>query len=137
MSEPEVMRPMRKLGGRFYWASRSRFLYPGLYVGQRRILPLPGVDVPGVKFPLVLKLVEFPEQTVVIAKHQPEYAPLPAHIFPGDPNGRICCCWKLTWRQRLTLLCTGRIWHEILTFRQPLQPQLLRLDKPEMRKEGK
>ena len=28
-----------------------------------------------------MKLVEFPEQTVVIAKDQPEYLPLPAQEF--------------------------------------------------------
>lgn len=29
----------------------------------------------------------------------------------------------------------GKIWHRILTFGQPLQPQLLEIDKPFKRKE--
>ena len=81
-----------------------------------------------------MKLIEFPEQTVVIAKDQPEYLPLPAHVFKDNPHeGRIACCWKLTVRERIKVLFIGIIWHEILTFRQPLQPQLLTVDKPEMK----
>lgn len=78
-----------------------------------------------------MQLTEFPEQTVVYAKDQPEYMPLPAHQV-GDREGIIICCWKLSWRERLRLLRSGRIWHHVLTFHQPLQPQLLSVDKPEM-----
>src|SRR3546814_13185248 len=77
-----------------------------------------------------MDLVEFPEQTVVYAKDQPEYRPLPAYQDPADVHGRIVCCWRLTWRERLMLLLTGRVWHEVLTFHQPLQPQLLQIDRP-------
>lgn len=79
-----------------------------------------------------MKLVNFPEQTVVIAKDQPEYLPLPAHRFVNDPEGRIACCWKLTWRERLAVLLTGTIWHQVLTFNKPLQPQMLTTEKPVM-----
>lgn len=77
-----------------------------------------------------MKLIPFPEQTVVIAKDQPEYQPLPAFQFAHDPTGRIACCWQLTFRERLKLLFTGRLWHIIMAFHQPLQPQLLQLEKP-------
>jgi hypothetical protein len=79
-----------------------------------------------------MKLIEFPEQTIVIAKDQPEYLPLPAHRFADDPHGRIACCWCMTWRERLHVLWTGIVWHEILTFNQSLQPQRLSTDKPDM-----
>ena len=79
-----------------------------------------------------MKLIEFPEQTVIIAKDQPEYLPLPAHINHEDECGTVTCCWKLDWRERLAVLFGGVIWHQILTFNQPLQPQLLQADKPEM-----
>ena len=78
-----------------------------------------------------MKLIEFPEQTTVFAKDQPEYLPLPAHRF-GDAEGRIACVWSLTWRERIRVLLTGRIWHQVLTFDQPLQPQLLTVEKPAM-----
>ncbi len=77
------------------------------------------------------KLIEFPEQTVVIAKDQPEYNPLPAHQFK-DETGRIACCWQLSIADRIRLLLTGKIWHQILTFNMPLQPQLITVEKPEM-----
>lgn len=83
-----------------------------------------------------MKLIEFKEQTVVIAKDQPEYLPLPAHQFK-DPQGRIAFCWKMSWKERLKALWTGILWHEVLTFNGPLQPQLLSTDKPDMQKGGR
>lgn len=78
-----------------------------------------------------MKLVSFPEQTVVIAKDQPEYFPVPAHRF-NDEEGRIAFCWSLSWRERLGVLFAGTIWHQVLTFNRPLQPQKLTVEKPEM-----
>ena len=82
-----------------------------------------------------MKPVSFPEQTVVIAKDQPQYLPLPAHVKPHDkydPSCRMTFCWQLSWRERLTLLVTGRLWHQVLTFNSPLQPQLLLVKKPDL-----
>ena len=79
-----------------------------------------------------MKLIEFPEQNIIIAKDQPEYLPLPAKRFAGDPQGRIVCCWKLTWRERMKILFRGLVWHQVLTFNKPLQPQLLTIEKPEL-----
>lgn len=79
-----------------------------------------------------MKIIEFPEQTVVYAKDQPEYQPLPAHRYKDDPQGRIACCWQLSWKERLAVLFSGKLWHQILTFKQPLQPQMLTVEKPEM-----
>lgn len=76
-----------------------------------------------------MNLIEFPEQTVVIAKDQPQYVPMPAYLHE---NGTVVCCWRLTWRERFKLLLTGLMWHNVLTFGQPLQPQLLEVDKPPM-----
>ena len=79
-----------------------------------------------------MNLIEFPEQTVVIAKDQPQYLPLPAYRWPNDPEGRIACCWQLTWRERFLVLIRGRLWHQVLTFNSALQPQLLTVEKPKM-----
>jgi hypothetical protein len=73
-----------------------------------------------------MKPITFPEQTCVYAEHQPEYMPLPA-FRAGD--GTVTTCWKLTWRERLTMLLTGKMWLSVLTFNQSLQPL-----KPEARK---
>lgn len=75
-----------------------------------------------------MELVDFPEKNVTYAADQSQYRPLPACRF-GGPEGRVVFCWSLTWRERLRLLWTGAVWHSVLTFNQPLQPQLLSLDK--------
>lgn len=84
----------------------------------------------------VLQIISFPEQTDVYAEDQPEYQALPAHRF-GGPEGRIACCWSLSWRERLCVLLTGRIWQQVLTFGHPLQPQLLTVEKPKMGQHAK
>lgn len=80
-----------------------------------------------------MKALEFPEQTTVFAKNQPEYRPLPAHRF-RDAEGRVAFCWGLTWRERLVVLATGKLWHVVLTFDEPLQPQQLSVDPPTMKR---
>jgi len=74
-----------------------------------------------------MKPIEFDNQNVVFAQDQPEYQPLPA--FRQD-DGHIVCCWRLTWRERWAVLFKGVIWHSVLTFNNPLQPQMLMVDNP-------
>lgn len=74
-----------------------------------------------------MKPLRFEECNAEYAKDQPEYLPLPVHKTAG---GKVIFCWGLTWRERLGVLLTGRIWHSVLTFNSPLQPQLPSLDKP-------
>ena len=79
-----------------------------------------------------MQAAEFPEQNMVIAKDQPQYLPIPAHLVPGDPDGTMVFCWKLSFAERLALLFGGVIWHRVMTFGIPLQPQSLSLEKPPM-----
>jgi hypothetical protein len=72
--------------------------------------------------------IKFKEQNVVFAENQKEYKPLPAYVDPGS-DGYTVSCWKLSLRERIKLLCTGRIWIGQLTFHKPLQPQLPGVDK--------
>lgn len=78
-----------------------------------------------------MNLIEFKEQTEIIAKDQPEYLPMPALILQNQ-EGTVICCWKLTWKEKLKILFTGKIWHSVWTFGQPVQPQLLEVDKPDL-----
>lgn len=75
-----------------------------------------------------MKPIDFPQAFVLIAKDQLQYIPLPAHVA----DGVVTCCWQLSLRERLSLLFSGKIWHQIHTFRQPLQPQRLDIRQPEM-----
>ena len=78
-----------------------------------------------------MKLNDFPESNVAIAKDQPEYQTLYAYKVPNDLMGRTVTRWKLSWKERLKLLFTGVLWHEIATFNQSLQPQYLSVHKDE------
>ena len=65
----------------------------------------------------------------VYAKDQPEYLPLPSR---ADANGTVVTCWKLTWRERLTVLLRGTFYLTLMTFNKPLQPIRCSIDKPEV-----
>ena len=70
--------------------------------------------------------IEFPERTIVWAEDQPPYLPLPAYT---DERETISC-WRLTWRERLTVLWRGRLWLRQLNFGLPLQPQVPQVESP-------
>lgn len=76
-----------------------------------------------------MKPVAFPEQTVVMAKDQPEYLPLPAH---RDAEGLVTTCWKLTFKERLIVLFLGKFWFQQHTFGMRLQPQRPSVEMPEL-----
>lgn len=65
--------------------------------------------------------VEFPEQTTVVAKDQPEYLPLPAIIY-DSPEGEVVSCWKMSWKERLQILLTGKVWLSLWCFHKPITP---------------
>jgi hypothetical protein len=79
-----------------------------------------------------MKPVHFPESNAIFAKDQPEYLPLPSFIDPNDKNGSVVFCWELTFKERLKLLFTGKVWVSIWTFKNPLQPSRLTINKSEV-----
>jgi len=70
--------------------------------------------------------IEFPEQTIVWAKDQPPYLPLPA--FTNEEE--TISCWSLTWLERLRILWTGRLWLRQMNFGDKLQPQAPCVESP-------
>ena len=66
---------------------------------------------------------EFSQQNIVFAKDQPEYLPLPAFVVESAERP-VTSCWGMTWRERLRVLFTGRVYFTQLTFGAPLQPQI-------------
>ena len=73
--------------------------------------------------------IGFPEQNAVLAKDQPQYLPLPVHRELTLP-GTVISCWRLTLRERLQVLFTGRLWLSQLTYGSPLQPQRPSIENP-------
>jgi hypothetical protein len=77
-----------------------------------------------------MKAVKFPEMNIEIAKNQEEYLTLPAYIEKHpEGNGEVISCYQLTWKERIKVLFTGKIWWTQLTFGKPLQPQRASVDK--------
>lgn len=70
--------------------------------------------------------IEFPEQTMVWAKDQPPYLPLPAFVNERE----TISLWSLTWAERFRLLWTGRLWLRQMNFGAPLQPQAPTTESP-------
>lgn len=77
-----------------------------------------------------MKPIEFAEQNVVYAKDQPEYLPLPALKKEGI-EGEVISCWGLSWKERFTVLLTGKIWLSLWSFGKPLTPSRLTTIKSE------
>lgn len=75
-----------------------------------------------------MKPMEFPQQTMVLAKDQPEYIPLPVFYDSQGPEGIAISCFKLSWRERIKILFTGRLWIQQLTFHRGFSPQLPSVD---------
>jgi len=78
-----------------------------------------------------MKPVEFKHQNIVYAKDQPEYQPLPA-LKIGNPNGDIVSCWKLSAKERIKIVFTGRVWLSLMSFNQPLTPSYLSVNRKEV-----
>ena len=74
--------------------------------------------------------VTFPGSNVVLAKDQPEYLPLPAHVAPGA-YGIVTTCWELTDEDLAKIIETRKVWCSQYTFNTGLQPQLLTVETPE------
>ena len=77
-----------------------------------------------------MRPVEFPGANAVYGKDQPEYNPLPS--MRSSDGSQVCSCWGLNLRERLRVLFTGRVYLTLLTFGQPLQPQLMTVEPPEL-----
>lgn len=78
----------------------------------------------------VLEGVDLP--VTVYAETQPEYQNFPLFKYP---DGDVLSRWKLTLRERLTVLFTGNIYLFVSTFHHPLQPVMLQTNKPDMHDE--
>ncbi|OGU55427.1 MAG: hypothetical protein A2V66_16760 [Ignavibacteria bacterium RBG_13_36_8] len=74
-----------------------------------------------------MKPIKFKGSNIVFAENQPEYLSLPAHKAEG---GTVTSCWGLTFRERIKILLKGKLYFSVLTFNQPLQPQLPSVNNP-------
>jgi hypothetical protein len=73
-----------------------------------------------------MKPIDFPESNKVWAEDQPPYLPLPAYT---DDEVTVSC-WRLSWKERIVSLFTGRFWLRQLNFGKALQPQSVSVFSP-------
>ena len=78
-----------------------------------------------------MKPVEFKHQNIVFAKDQPEYQPLPA-LRIDSPEGEVVSCWKLSFKERIKIVFTGRVWLSLMSFNKPLTPSYLAVNRKEV-----
>lgn len=78
-----------------------------------------------------MKPVKFKEVNVTYAEDQPEYNPLPGFKDSG-PTGEFISCWHLSFRERIRLLLTGKLWVSLWTFHKPLTPSFFTTKKSEV-----
>lgn len=81
-----------------------------------------------------LVCVDFPQANVKFAEHQDDYITLPAYR-EDDDTGLVISCWRLSWWQRVVVLFTGKLWHQQLTYGEPLQPVIVHTGNPFKQKE--
>lgn len=80
-----------------------------------------------------MKPIEFKEQNKIYAKNQPPYLSLPVYE-DNDLGGRVIHCWKLSLKERIKILFTGKLWINVLNFKNPLQPILPMINCPFLRR---
>lgn len=76
-----------------------------------------------------MKPIEFEGSNCVYAEEQEEYLSLPAYKH-GDNQGSVSACWKVTFREKLKILFTGKIYITLLSFGKPLTPHRLEVNSP-------
>lgn len=78
-----------------------------------------------------MKPIKFKEANVTFAKDQPEYQQLPA-LKLETQQGEVITCWNLTFKERLKILFTGKLWMCLLSFNKPLTPSFLSVNKSDL-----
>lgn len=76
-----------------------------------------------------MKPIKFKESNSVFAENQDEYKSLPAFV---DKDGIVVTCYKLSFIDIVKVIFTGKIWLGVMTFKKPLQPQLLSVNKEDI-----
>ena len=72
--------------------------------------------------PVLPSSPQFPES--VLAKGQKGSLPLPvARVLYTDGARSMISCYRLSWRERMQILLTGKVWWEQMTFGGRLQQQ--------------
>jgi len=75
--------------------------------------------------------VKFKGQNVIYAESQPENLPLPA-LKINSPRGEVVSCWALSFKERVKILFTGKLWVSLMCFNKPLTPSYFSVNRKEV-----
>lgn len=78
-----------------------------------------------------MEAVKSPEQNIVFAENQPEYLLLPGFLNKST-KGEFIFCMRLSLKERIKLLVTGKLWCMLLTFNNPLTPSYFTVTKADV-----
>ena len=78
-----------------------------------------------------MKPIKFKHQNSTYAKNQLEYQPLPALKIEGE-EGHVVSCWKMSFKERIIVLFTGKIWMNLMSFNKPLMPSFLSVNRKDV-----
>jgi hypothetical protein len=78
-----------------------------------------------------MRAIEFKEVNKVLAKNSAKYKSLPIFL-DGRSEGVAVSCYRLSFKERLKVLFSGKIWHGQMTFHKPFQPQLMSVNKSDL-----
>lgn len=78
-----------------------------------------------------MKPVKFKHQNVVFAEDQPEYQQLPA-LKIDTPTGEVISCWRLSFKERVKIIFTGKVWLSLMSFNKPLTPSFIAVNRKEV-----
>lgn len=78
-----------------------------------------------------MKPIKFKHSNVVFAKDQPEYQQLPA-LKLDTPEGEVISCWKMSIKERIIILFTGKMWLSLMSFNKELTPSYLSVNRKDV-----
>lgn len=78
-----------------------------------------------------MKPIKFKYQNTVYSKNQSEYQELPS-LKLDTAEGEVISCWKLSFKERIIVLITGKIWLSLMSFNNPLTPSFLSTKRKEV-----
>ncbi len=78
-----------------------------------------------------MKPIKFKDHNKVYAENQPEYQPLPVLKFDTS-EGEVIACWKMSFRERIKVLFTGKVWVSLMSFNKPLTPSFVTVNRKEV-----
>ena len=78
-----------------------------------------------------MKPIDFEHRNIIFAENQPEYMALPA-LKLDTKGGEVISCWEMSFKERLKVLFTGKVWMSLMMSGKPLTPSFLSVNRKEV-----